>query len=415
MTHRERPEPAPLTDLVIVGAGPAGLAAACTARQCGLSYLIIEREAIATTIREYPLRKPLHSPPQDVELAWGELHTDAHRNPTREEALVHYERMAFCELGLHIRMPETVRSVQPGLGCLVVRTDTASYPARNVLIATGGFGIPRRLQVRGETPARVSYRFVEGKPYAGQDVLVVGGGNSAAEATLFLHEAGARVTLSLRRPSFAPKDGANDIFTSVKTFNSARLEALAARGEIEIVYRSRVLAIDADAAWLGVEGAGEPRRIPCRHVFALLGADPDVALLKDAGAPIGPDGRPIYDPDTYETPVRGLYVAGHLTRKPHMPNALAITPQIVRRIAGEKASPRGAPFLEDVLAGFAMTLRRKSGLARSLIRANPALRHFVQRVNAMNTLRVRHAAARQFIRRHPRLHDFLRTLRRAAA
>jgi bacillithiol disulfide reductase len=408
----ERPAGRGRYDVVIVGAGPAGLAAASTCAQCGLSYVVLERERVASTVHAYPLRKPLHSPPQDVELAWGEVHTHGHRNPTREEVLAHYDD--FAATHLEVRAPEEVRSLArvPG-GIIEVLTGQARYEAKSVILATGGFGVPRRLDVPGEHAACVSYRFVEGAPYAGQDVLVVGGGNSAAEAALFLHEAGARVTLSLRRPTFAPRGGVEDLFTSVKTFNSGKLEALAARGELRILYRSSVRELTPGAAVLRVDGEPLARTIACEHVFALVGADPDVTLLRQIGARLAADGRPVYDPDTYETSIRGLYVAGHLTREPHMPNALAITPRIVRRIAGEAPSSRGAAPLPDFIAFAAKKLRRKSEFARRLIRAHAALRRLVQAVDAANTLRVRYAVARRLVRRHPRLRVVVQSFRRA--
>ena len=213
-------------ELVIVGAGPAGLAAAHAAQRCGLSYVVLERARIAQTVEDYPRRKPLHSPPQDVELAWGELCAQRSPNVTREELLAHYARFVAAR-ALHVRTGQRVLSLERVPGGFALRTADASYAAAKVVIATGGFGVPRRLHVSGETPARVSYRFIEGTPYAGREVLVIGGGNSAAEAALWLHEAGASVTLSLRRQSFAPRDGVSDEFTSVKSFNRLRLEALA--------------------------------------------------------------------------------------------------------------------------------------------------------------------------------------------
>src|SRR5690349_19681777 len=210
-----RPDSRPL-DLLIAGGGPAGLSAAYAARQCGLSCLVLERGSAVQTIRAYPLGKPLHSPAQDVEMLWGELAAIDPRFAGREETLAHYDAFAAA---LELRCGESVLSLERCAAGFRARTALACYEARRVLLATGGFGIPRRLGVPGECESRVSYRFRDARPHAGQEIVVIGGGNSAAEAALWLHEAGARVTLSLRRPSFAPRCGTRDEFTSVKLYN----------------------------------------------------------------------------------------------------------------------------------------------------------------------------------------------------
>jgi thioredoxin reductase (NADPH) len=404
------PTEAPL-DLLVVGAGPAGLSAACTARECGLTCLVLERGRIAQTIRDYPLGKPLHSPAQDVELLWGELHSPDPRFAGRAEVVAHYDAFAA---GLDIRSGESVHTLVRSARGIRVHSSLASYEARHVLVATGGFGIPRRLEVPGETEARVSYRFRDAGPYAGKPVLVVGGGNSAAEAALWLHQAAARVTLSLRRPSFAPRGGTRDAFTSVKTYNSDRLEALAARGELQILFNSQVVELTPGAAVLRAQE--QSHAIACDHVFALLGAEPDTTLLRGVGAEIAADRRPVYHPESYETTVPGVFVAGHLTRAVHLTPAIAVPRRIVRRIAGQPASARGAGWLGSGLAAAAKAARKRSALARSLVRALPWLRRAVQRVEAANVMRdSRPSLARRLIRQNPRLHRVVRRLRAFAA
>jgi thioredoxin reductase (NADPH) len=365
-------------DLVIVGAGPAGLSAAYAAQKNGLRYVVLERALLAQTIREFPLRQPLHSPAHDVELLWGELLTP--ENPTREEVLAHYRGFARRH-GLSVRCHEPVHQLERVGAGFRLRSERADYQAAKVLIATGGFGRPRRLGAVGETAERVSYRFVEAGPYAGRDVLVVGGGNSAAEAALALQAAGARVTLSVRRPSFAPRDGTPDAFTSIKKFNSRPLEDLAAEGKLTLLFSSQVTGLFDGEAELRVDGEEAPRRITCRHVFALLGADPDVTLLRQAGAEIAADGRPVYHPSSYETTVPGLYVAGHLTRELHMTNAIALAPLIVAHAAAGLALARRDGRLAAALAGWVRALRRRHRVMAGL-RAFPRLRERVQALAA---------------------------------
>jgi thioredoxin reductase (NADPH) len=363
-------------DLVIVGAGPAGLIAAYTAAECGLSYLVLERGCIAQTVHEYPFSKPLHSPACDVEFRWGELFS---RNPTpsREEVLAYYNRFCTQLNHLNVRTREPVTRLECSQAGFVLHTPGGCYRARHVLLATGGFGIPRRLGVPGDRSDHVQYRFVEGYPYAGQEVLVVGGGNSAGECTLYLHEASARVTLSLRRPSFAPRGGESDAYTSVKPWVREPLEALAARGEIRILYSSHVLEIRKDDALVQVDGQHEPLVVPCAQVFALLGADPDVSLLRQIGAEIATDGRPVYDAKTYETTVPGCYVAGHLTRELHMKNAIVITPRIVRALA-RRGDPKSPPAWSERLLKALNTARFRSLFARRVLKRLPGLRGLVQ-------------------------------------
>ncbi len=397
-----RPEPC---ELLVVGAGPAGLAAAFAARRCGLPCVVLECE--------YPVKRPLHSPPQDVELAWGELYAGRPPNVSREEILRHYYCFA-AEQGLKIRQRESVQRIERDGEGFFVRSSRRDYRAQKVLIATGGFGLTRRLNVPGETSSRVAHRFVDGAPFAGREVLVAGGGNSAAEAALWLYQAKAKVTLSLRRPSFAPRHGATDAYTSVKPFNAAPLLALAERGEVKILFSSQVVEITPQTAIL--EHDGKRLEIVSSKIFALLGADPDVGLLRQAGAAIAADGRPVYDPGTYETTVPGLYVAGHLTRELHIPKALAITPKIVHRMAGARPSAEGASVGLDALARVAKALRRRSELVRLLIREYPLLRRPVQMADAANLMRDRRLSlAWRLASRYPLVLSVIRSIRAYAS
>ena len=321
-------------DLIIVGSGPSGLAAALSAKQLNLTCLVLERGEIADTIRRYPLGKELFSTSNEVELEKGALPTAG--KPTREEVLRHYNQLVEKE-ALPTRTHEEVRSVRRAGDDFVVTTPACEYRSRAVLIAVGGFGRRRRLRVPGEDPARVSYHFVQAEAFAGKRVLVVGGGNSAAQAALYLAEAGAAVTWSLRRATLDAADAdTGQPKVKIKPWVREPLEREVAAGTIEILFSSQVTAIDAagdNTATLRQGDRGETVEVACDHIFALIGADPDTTLLEEAGAEIAPDGRPVYNTDSYETTVPGLYVAGHMTRELHMKNALEVTPRIIERIA----------------------------------------------------------------------------------
>ncbi|MGA9772887.1 MAG: NAD(P)-binding domain-containing protein [Blastocatellia bacterium] len=316
-------------DLIIIGSGPAGLSAALTAKHHQLDCLVIERSVIANTIYNYPVARSLFSTSNEVELEPGAIHSKG--KPTREEVLKHYIDVIRRE-NISIHTGEAVQSVSYFNGCFFVDSDLNRYQARKVLMAIGGFGRQRMLNARGEDSMRVSYRFSQAHPYAMKRVLVVGGGNSAAEAALFLEESGADVTLSVRR-SLVDDDGTGAV-AKIKPWVREPLEMAAAEGRISIIQSSRVMEIYSESALLQIErdNAMSVVEVPCDHIFALIGADPDVELLRQAGADIASDRRPVYS-ENYETTVPGLYVAGHVTREMHIKNAIEIGRRVVDHIA----------------------------------------------------------------------------------
>jgi thioredoxin reductase (NADPH) len=315
-------------DLIIIGSGPAGLSAALAAKRRHLDCLVIERGAIADTVYHYPIAKPLFSTSDEVELEQGALRRDG--KPTREEVLRHYADLIRREQ-INIHTGEEARTVTRVKEGFLVKTDAGGYQSRAVLMAVGGFGRQRKLNAPGESPERVSYHFSEAHPYATKRVLVVGGGNSAAEAALFLEESSADVTLSVRRPSL---DGETGSGIKIKPWVLGPLQRLESEGRVHIILSSRVVEIYSDRALLQIAGGGTTDiiEVPCDHIFALIGADPDTRLLRQAGAEIASDGRPVYS-SSFETTVPGLYVAGHVTREMHMKNAIDVGRQVVEHIA----------------------------------------------------------------------------------
>jgi thioredoxin reductase (NADPH) len=364
-------------DIVIVGSGPAGIALAYAAQQRGLTYLVLERAKFAQTIRDYPFESKTHSPPSDLELIWGELSSPTNF-PTREETLAHYEWFAIQKHRLHIRTSECVKHLVGKDQNFVLETDCSTYEARKVILATGGFGVPRRLNITGEIASRVSYLFTDKRPFAGQDILVVGGGNSAAEAALQLHEGGAKVVWSTRRPPSSPSDVNPDQYASIKEWNLQALQALAAEGQLRIVYNSTVQAITDEAAVLKVETSGATEIVKCARVFALLGASPDLCLLREIGARIETDGRPAYNCHTYETSVPGLHVAGHISRELHIANAVLMAPHIIRAIIGETPSSCLNRYLHDRCNRALRKIRGRSPLFSRLVARSSRVRAAMQ-------------------------------------
>jgi len=316
-------------DLLIIGAGPAGLSAADAAARSGLDYLVIEKGIIADTIYRYPVGRTVFSTPEELELREKSLRP-CRDKPTREELLTHYVRFAL-EQNLRIRTEEGAEAIDrvgDATGNFLVRTARAEYRASRVLVATGAMAYPRRLNVAGEDLPKVGHRFVEAYPYVRKDALVVGGGNSAAEAALFLSEEGARTTLAIWRADWEQRDPK---MNAIKHWVRTPLEREIEEGRLQLCFFTDITAITAREVRLRTED-GALRTIPNDAVFILIGADADHTLLSRAGVEFTTAGLaqvPVYDPDTYETNVPGLYVAGHFTHAPHIKQAIAVPRHII--------------------------------------------------------------------------------------
>jgi len=322
-----------MLDLIIIGAGPAGLSAAEAAAHEGLDYLVIEKGTIANTIRQYPVGRTMFSTPNEVEMHEGTL-KPVREKPSREELLSHYIHFVL-NLDLKINTGEKVVDVTGNLDDgFVIKTDVAEYQAARVLFAIGAMEIPRRLNVPGEDLPKVHHLFVEPYPYVRKDALVVGGGNSAAEAALFLSEEGARTTMAIWREDWEnrdPKAGA------MKHWVRTPLEAEIEAGRLKVVLYKQVDEITEAEVRLTTE-TGEKLTLANDVVFVLVGSDADLTLLKKLGVEMEPGKLsevPVYDPETFETNVRGIYVAGHFTHARHIKAAIDVPRRIVPIIAKE--------------------------------------------------------------------------------
>ena len=327
-------------DLLIIGAGPAGLSAADAARSEGLSYLVIEKGTIANTIRQYPVGRTMFSTPNELEMRAGSLHP-VREKPTREELLSHYIHFVL-DHDLHINTGEEVIKVERDSDdSFVIRTRCRSfqthetdktYRARAILFAIGAMEYPRRLNIPGEDLPKVHHRFVDPYPYVRKDAMVIGGGNSAAEAALFLSEEGARTTMVIWREDWEnrdPKAGA------MKHWVRSPLEREIAEGRLRVVLYKKIDEITFDSVRLTTED-GESLTVPNDVVFVLIGADADLTLLKSLGVQTEAGKLtevPVYDMQTFETNVPGIYVAGHFTHARHIKAAIDVPRRIVPRIA----------------------------------------------------------------------------------
>jgi thioredoxin reductase/NAD-dependent dihydropyrimidine dehydrogenase PreA subunit len=255
-------------DVVIIGAGPAGIAATLGAMEHGLSHVTVEQNALGGTVANFPRGKIVMTAPARLpkvgKVSFGE---------TTKETLIEFWAKVQRETGMSVRYGERLTSIaSEGDGLMEVETSGGRYLARAVLLAIGRRGTPRRLEVAGEELPKVTYSLVDPGQYRGRAVLVVGGGDSAIEsASAIAAEPGARVTLSYRGAAF----------TRAKRKNRERIAALASAGAIELLLESTVVAIEPHD--VVIEQGGHPRRLANDAVIVCAGGVLPDALLREIG------------------------------------------------------------------------------------------------------------------------------------
>ncbi|MGH9467923.1 MAG: YpdA family putative bacillithiol disulfide reductase [Terriglobales bacterium] len=287
-------------DLLIVGAGPTGLACAIEAGRKGLRAVVVEKGCLVNSIFHYPTNMVFFTTAELLEIG-GVPFACAQAKPTRLEALAYYRKVAM-HCGLDVRQYERVEQITaltPGAPGFRIQTDRETYAAECVVIATGYYDLPNLMGVPGETLPHVFHYFHEAHAFAGQRVAVIGGKNFAVETALDLFRHGARVTLIHRRAELA---------ASIKYWVRPDIENRLKAGEIAARFSTHVREIQPGRLLLtGPEGDSE---MPADFVFALTGYHPDFALLRAAGIAMDAGERPCCDPATYETNVPGLYLGG---------------------------------------------------------------------------------------------------------
>ncbi len=291
---------------VVIGGGPCGLAASIALQRAGISNVIIERDCLVSGIASYPTEMTFFSTAEKISIG-GVPFSISTAKPTRRDALAYYRTVAHHH-GVIVHQFENVETVER-LGDDRWRLNTKTIggaervlEASAVVMATGYFGLPNRLGVPGEMAPHVHYRFTEGHMGYDQDVVVVGGANSAVDAALELFRCGARVTLVHFDSELDPK---------VKPWVRPDIDGRIKDGAITAKFNSRVTEIGGD--WVELERDGARERITAHHVFTMLGYMPETALLKQVDAPIDSDtGVPDHNPATMETPLPGLFIAGVL-------------------------------------------------------------------------------------------------------
>ena len=289
-----------MLDVLIIGAGPVGLACALEAQRKGLRVALVEKGALVNSIVGYPTNMEFFSTPELLEIG-GYPFPTSHYKPLREDALDYYQRVATSEK-LTIRLHEKVQRLSGEQGNFLVITDKGKIATRNVVVATGFYDVPNPLNVPGEDLPHVSHYYKEPYQHATQNVVVVGAKNSSAKAALQLTRAGARVTLLVRGP---------EISDSVKYWIRPDLVNRIAEGRITAHFNTAITAITPAA--VEVLTPDGPRSIPTDFVYALTGYHPDEALLGRLGIEPDPADEaraPLFDPATHETTRPGVFVAG---------------------------------------------------------------------------------------------------------
>jgi thioredoxin reductase (NADPH) len=289
-------------DVICIGSGPTGLACAIELRRTGMRALVVEKGCLCNSLYHYPTNMNFFTTPERMEI--GDIPmTISGAKPTRTEALKYYRR-AVEHYGIDVRLYERVERIDGQDGNLVVHTRNDSgdheYHANKVVIATGYYDLPNPLDISGENLSNVSHYFTDPHPYWNQDVIVIGGKNSAAEAALELFRGGARVTLIHR---------GSEMGKSLKYWVKPDIENRIRAGEIRAMFHSHVTRIEPHRVW--VQNSGPEKSVPAEQVFALTGYHPDFSFLERQGIILDPETRrPQLNSETLETNRPGVYVAG---------------------------------------------------------------------------------------------------------
>jgi thioredoxin reductase (NADPH) len=291
------------SDVLIIGAGPTGLACAIEAQKVGLKALIVDKGCVVNSIYNYPANMVFFTTPELLEIGDIPFNT-AHQKPTRQEALEYYRRVAE-HYSLHIFQYQWVKTVTgEDRDFRVTATDRSGgihdYRTRKVIVATGYYDLPNLLGIAGEDLPKVFHYYREPHPFYDSDVVIIGGKNSAAEAALDLWRHGARVNLVHRDAQ---------LHNHIKYWVRPDIENRIKSGEIPAHFSSTVLEIGDDFVELNTpEGPIQQKN---DFVFALIGYHPDFDFLTSMGIELATEQcRPVCDPSTLESNVPGVYVAG---------------------------------------------------------------------------------------------------------
>ncbi|MEM9648438.1 MAG: YpdA family putative bacillithiol disulfide reductase [Bacteroidota bacterium] len=313
-------------DVIIIGGGPIGIACGLEAKKQGLSYLIIEKGPIVNSLFNYPINMQFFSSSEKLEI--DEIpFISKEAKPKRNEALEYYRRIVTSN-HLQIHLFEKVLEVEKENNSFKIQTDKANYTGKHVIVATGFYDLPNKINVPGEDLPKVSHYYKDPHFYASQKLAVVGASNSAIDAALECYRKGAEVTLIIRGPEVGQR---------VKYWVRPDIINRIKEGSIKAYYNSEVKEIKP--TYLTISTPNGDMELENDFVLALTGYMPNFEFLEKLGIALSQDEKrlPSYNPETMETNVEGLYLAGVIcggmeTHKWFIENSRIHAPIIVNSI-----------------------------------------------------------------------------------
>lgn len=287
------------TEILIIGAGPIGIACALECKKNGLDYIVVEKGTLTNSIYNYPLNMTFFSTSEKLEID-GIPFISNNPKPTRNEALEYYRRVATSN-NLQINLYEKIISIKKIENQFRIISEKNEYSANNIIVSTGFYDIPKMLNVPGEKLPKVQHYYREAHPFVMQKVIIVGASNSAVDAALEIWRKGGEVTMVIR---------GSEIGERVKYWVKPDIENRISEGSIKVYFDSEITEINETEVILKTN-KGE-KVIQNDFVIALTGYRPDFKFLKDLGIKFSEDSKqfPQYNSRTMETNVNGLYLAG---------------------------------------------------------------------------------------------------------
>ncbi len=321
-------------DLIIVGAGPIGIACGLEARKKGLDFLILEKGCLVNSIYNYPLNMTFFSTSEKLEIG-GVPFVSNNIKPTRPEALEYYRRVAVSN-NLPVKLQEKVLTISPRNGVYKVTTSRREYFCTHMVIATGFYDIPVLMHIPGEDLPKVTHYYKDPHFYATHNVVVVGANNSAVDAALETFRKGARVTMVTRGEGIGKR---------VKYWVRPDIENRIAEGSIKAYFNSTLTDIRSEE--VDISTPDGKLTIANDYVIAMTGYQPDFELLRRSGITISDDAilQPSYSPESMESNMPNIYLAGVVcggmnTHVWFIENSREHAVKIIERISQTTALPR---------------------------------------------------------------------------
>ena len=286
-------------DIIIIGAGPIGIACALECKKRNWNYLVIEKGALTNSLFNYPLNMTFFSTSEKLEIDNIPFISN-NPKPTRNEALEYYRRVTTSNQ-LNINLYEEVKNINKENKHFKIITDKNNYSAKKVIIATGFYDIPNLLNVPGEDKPKVFHYYKEAHPFTLQNIAVVGASNSSVDAALEIYRKGGNVTMIVRGEAIGER---------VKYWVRPDIINRIEEGSITAYFNSEILEIETE--FILIKTPEGTKKLPNDYVVALTGYQPNFKFLDQAGIKFSKDQKhiPNYNPDTMESNVEGLYLAG---------------------------------------------------------------------------------------------------------